>query len=45
MDLRSLPKARLDFVEPMRLLLVQKLPSGAHWRYESKLDGYRVLVI
>src|SRR5215216_4881396 len=44
-DLRQLPKARVDFVEPMLARLVAELPSGANWLYELKLDGYRALVM
>jgi len=44
-DLRQLPKARLDFVEPMLARLVSQLPSGAGWLYELKLDGYRALIM
>jgi DNA ligase D-like protein (predicted ligase) len=44
-DLRQLPKARLDFVEPMLARLVTELPAGADWLYELKLDGYRALAM
>jgi DNA ligase D-like protein (predicted ligase) len=44
-DLRQLPKAPLDFIEPMLARLVTELPSGANWLYEMKLDGYRALVL
>ena len=44
-DVRQLPKAALDFVKPMQALAVEKLPSGPLWRYEVKLDGYRLLVM
>lgn len=44
-DLRQLPKARLDFVKPMLAKSVDELPSGKHWLYELKLDGYRALVM
>ena len=44
-NLRELPKARMDFMKPMLALPVAQLPSGANWRYELKLDGYRVLVM
>jgi bifunctional non-homologous end joining protein LigD len=30
---------------PMAALAVSKLPVGAEWEYEVKLDGYRALVI
>ena len=44
-DLRQLPPARLDFIKPMLARPVDRLPSGADWVYELKLDGYRVLVL
>jgi DNA ligase D-like protein (predicted ligase) len=44
-DLRQLPKARMDFVAPMLARPVSELPSGAGWVYELKLDGYRLLVL
>ena len=44
-DLRQLPKARLDFVKPMLAKPVDQLPSGKDWIYELKLDGYRALVM
>lgn len=44
-DLRQLPPARLDFVKPMLARPVDRLPAGAAWIYELKLDGYRVLVM
>jgi ATP-dependent DNA ligase len=31
------------FVEPMLLLRTDRLPEGAAWLYELKLDGYRAL--
>ena len=31
------------FVEPMLLLPTSKLPEGAAWMYELKLDGYRAI--
>lgn len=33
------------FVEPMLLLPASKLPEGAAWIYELKLDGYRAIAI
>jgi DNA ligase D-like protein (predicted ligase) len=33
------------FVEPMQCLAVKKLPEGAAWEYELKLDGYRALAV
>ena len=44
-DLTQLPKARFDFVKPMLAKSVDELPSGKHWIYELKLDGYRALVM
>jgi ATP dependent DNA ligase domain len=42
-DLAALPTATLEFVDPMRPLLVKELPRGPQWSYEPKLDGYRAL--
>ncbi|HYB99836.1 MAG TPA: non-homologous end-joining DNA ligase [Candidatus Limnocylindrales bacterium] len=42
-DLSGLPKARVAFVEPMLARLTARLPAGANWAYEIKLDGYRAL--
>lgn len=33
------------FIEPMLLLRTEKLPEGADWVFELKLDGYRALAI
>ena len=40
-SLRSVPSRSAAFVEPMECLAVAKLPDGAQWLYEIKLDGYR----
>lgn len=34
-----------DFVTPMAAQPVDRLPDGAEWWYELKLDGYRALII
>jgi DNA ligase D-like protein (predicted ligase) len=36
-------KVKAAFVEPMLLLRTEKLPEGAEWLHELKLDGYRAL--
>jgi bifunctional non-homologous end joining protein LigD len=33
------------FIEPMLLLRTEKLPEGADWITELKLNGYRALAI
>lgn len=38
--LRSLPKTKAAFVEPMDCLPVSKLPDGWQWIWEIKLDGF-----
>jgi DNA ligase D-like protein (predicted ligase) len=43
--LRSLPKTKAVFVEPMDCLLVPKLPDGSQWLWEIKLDGYRAVAV
>ena len=40
-----MPKTKAAFIEPMLLLRTEKLPQGADWSYEIKLDGYRALAI
>jgi ATP dependent DNA ligase domain len=39
------PTRSATFVEPMECLGVAKLPDGAQWLYEIKLDGYRAQAI
>lgn len=38
-------KVKAAFIEPMLLLRTERLPEGAQWLVELKLDGYRALVI
>src|SRR5438094_2728849 len=38
-------KIKARFIDPMLLLRKDKLPEGADWLYEIKLDGYRALAI
>jgi bifunctional non-homologous end joining protein LigD len=38
-------KAGTGFIEPMLLLLTEKLPVGPEWLIELKFDGYRALAI
>ena len=38
-------KIKATFIAPMPLLRTEKLPEGADWLYEIKLDGYRALAI
>ena len=40
-----MPKTKAIFMEPMLHLRTEKLPQGADWSYEIKLDGYRALAI
>ena len=44
-DLRSLPKANLDFLEPMLAKPVKEAPEGPGWSYELKFDGFRCLAV
>src|SRR5438876_1200508 len=44
-QLDSLPPRAASFIEPMECLAVAKLPDGAQWLYEIKLDGYRAEAI
>ncbi len=43
--LASLPRTEASFIEPMECLSVSKLPEGATWIWEIKLDGYRALAV
>ena len=45
LDLDRLPGMKPQFVEPMKALLVEKLPKGEEWIYELKFDGVRALAI
>lgn len=38
-------KTGARFIQPMLLLRAEKLPEGADWLYEVKLDGYRMMAI
>jgi bifunctional non-homologous end joining protein LigD len=45
LDLGSLPKARVGFMEPMLARSVSELPAdNKEWLYEIKLDGYRCII-
>lgn len=41
----SLPRAKPEFVEPMKCELDDKLPRGAEWIYEIKFDGIRAIAV
>jgi ATP-dependent DNA ligase len=43
--LRSFPKTKAGFIEPMDCLSVPKLPEGPQWVWEIKLDGYRAVAV
>ncbi len=40
-----LPRRKPAFVEPMKAVLVEKVPEGDDWVYELKFDGVRALAI
>jgi bifunctional non-homologous end joining protein LigD len=40
-----LPKRKVEFVEPMKAVLVDNLPKGENWVYELKFDGVRALAL
>jgi ATP-dependent DNA ligase len=40
-----MPKTKSAFIEPMLLLRTEKLPEGADFVHELKLDGFRSLAI
>ena len=44
-QLQNLPKARLEFIEPMLAMPVDRLPEKGDWFYELKFDGYRALAV
>ncbi|HZR20497.1 MAG TPA: non-homologous end-joining DNA ligase [Verrucomicrobiae bacterium] len=44
-NLEELPGAKPEFAEPMKALLVDRLPKGPEWLYEIKFDGVRALGI
>jgi bifunctional non-homologous end joining protein LigD len=39
---RQPPAAKATFIESMECLPVSRLPEGAQWTYEIKLDGFRL---
>jgi DNA ligase D-like protein (predicted ligase) len=43
--LLTLPKRAAEFIEPMECLATSKLPEGAKWVWEIKLDGYRAIAV
>lgn len=45
LDLDTLPRSGMEFIEPMLAKAVPELPKGSDWQYEIKLDGYRALAI
>jgi ATP-dependent DNA ligase len=38
-------RVKAKFIEPMLLLRTDRLPEGAEWAYEIKLDGYRSVAV
>jgi ATP dependent DNA ligase domain len=44
-QLDLLPKRNAAFIEPMECLAVSRLPAGAQWVWEIKLDGYRAIAV
>ena len=44
-DIKTLPPAKMAFIEPMLAQPVSTLPEGSQWQYEIKLDGYRALAL
>ncbi len=41
---RKLPSAKPSFIEPMKALLVERVPAG-DWELELKFDGIRALIL
>jgi bifunctional non-homologous end joining protein LigD len=44
-SMNDLPKASIEFIEPMLAKNVEQLPTKGDWVYEVKLDGYRAQAI
>ena len=44
-QLGRLPRAKAQFIEPMKCRLAEELPTGTKWIYEIKFDGIRALAI
>ncbi len=42
-QLSGLPQTSAGFIAPMLLQRTERLPEGATWLYELKLDGYRAI--
>lgn len=42
---KSGARRKAEFIEAMECLPVAKLPEGAEWTYEIKLDGYRLQAV
>src|SRR5688572_13245068 len=38
-----MPDVKASFIQPTLLLRTEKLPEGADWLYQIKLDGYRAI--
>jgi bifunctional non-homologous end joining protein LigD len=43
--LKELPKAKAQFIEPMKARLTDSPPTGGDWSYELKFDGFRVCAV
>jgi bifunctional non-homologous end joining protein LigD len=43
--LAKLPKAKAQFIEPMKARLMESAPTGGDWSYELKFDGFRVCAV
>ena len=41
----NLPSRKVEFVDPMKAVLVDTLPKGDDWIYELKFDGVRALAL
>jgi bifunctional non-homologous end joining protein LigD len=43
--LAKLPKAKAQFIEPMKARLMESAPTAGDWSYELKFDGFRVCAV
>jgi bifunctional non-homologous end joining protein LigD len=43
--LAKLPRAKAEFIEPMKARLTASPPTGGDWSFELKFDGFRVCAV
>jgi bifunctional non-homologous end joining protein LigD len=45
LDMESLPRAKPEFLEPMKARIARKMPVGSELVYEIKFDGIRTIAV